>query len=93
MKKIITFMQVICGIGIYGAIGGADNGGDLGQAVVIIALAFGAILVLQAIKMLTKALGRRIGEQANEQLYCIKDYGKCQDRLRETNNMGFNVLK
>ena len=28
MKKIITFMQVICGIGIYGAIGGADNGGD-----------------------------------------------------------------
>ena len=79
MRKVLTTLQVLCGIIAYGAIGACDNGGDFGIAVRIICMCGIGIALFGAIKLLITALGGAIDEQRiNIQSHNIKKIRRCQ---------------
>ena len=79
MKKVLTTLQVLCGIIAYGAIGACDNGGDFGVAVRIICMCGIGIALFGAIKLLITALGGAIDEhRINIQSHNSRKIRNCQ---------------
>ena len=78
MRKVLTGMQVLCGIIAYGAIGACDNGGDFGVAVRIICMCIAGIALFGAIKLLITALGGANDERINIQSNNSRKFRKCQ---------------
>ena len=78
MRKMLTGLQVLCGIIAYGAIGACDNGGDFGVAVRIICMCIAGITLFWAIKLLITALGGANDERINIQSHNSRKIRKCQ---------------
>ena len=78
MRKVLTTLQVLCGIIAYGAIGACDNGGDFGVAVRIICMCGIGIALFGAIKVLITALGGANDERINIQSHNSRKFRNCQ---------------
>lgn len=78
MRKVLTGMQVLCGIIAYGAIGACDNGGDFCTCMKTVTACGIGIALFWAIKVLITALGGANDERINIQSHDSRKFRKCQ---------------
>lgn len=78
MRKVLTTLQVLCGIIAYGAIGACDNGGDFGVSMKTVFVCIAGIALFWAIKVLITALGGANDERINIQSHNSRKFRKCQ---------------
>lgn len=79
MRKMLTGLQVLCGIIAYGAIGACDNGGDFGVSMKTVFVCIAGIALFWAIKVLTAVLAnRRVSGKNNIQCNFSRNNCKCQ---------------
>ena len=79
MRKVLTTLQVLCGIIAYGAIGACDNGGDFGVSMKTVFVCIAGIALFGAIKVLTAVLAnRRVSGKNNIQCNFSINNCKCQ---------------
>ena len=79
MRKMLTGLQVLCGIIAYGAIGACDNGGDFGVSMKTVFVCIAGIALFGAIKVLTAVLAnRRVSGKNNIQCNFSRNNCKCQ---------------
>lgn len=79
MRKVLTTLQVLCGIIAYGAIGACDNGGDFGVSMKTVFVCIAGIALFGAIKVLTAVLAnRRVSGKNNIQCNFSRNNCKCQ---------------
>ena len=78
MRKVLTTLQVLCGIIAYGAIGACDNGGDFGVSMKTVFVCIAGIALFWAIKVLITALGGANDERINIQSHNSRKIRNCQ---------------
>ena len=78
MRKMLTGMQVLCGIIAYGAIGACDNGSDFGTSMKTVFVCGIGIALFGVIKLLITALGGANDERINIQSHNSRKFRKCQ---------------